>query len=76
MPTLNTNIPRFYCYLRKEFLYDGQAHNGEFVKVCVFGASSIYGRALGFHALTEDGATFWRLPILRRTPKTGPGVKL
>ncbi|MCE9556993.1 MAG: hypothetical protein K8T91_26910 [Planctomycetes bacterium] len=63
MPTLNTNIPRFYCYLRKEFLYDGQLHGGEFVKVCVFGASSIQGRALGFHALTEDGATFWRLPI-------------
>ena len=63
MPTLNANIPRFYCYLRKEFLHNGQAHVGEFVKVCVFGVSSIQGRAIGFHALTEDGATFWRLPI-------------
>jgi len=63
MPTLNTNVPRFYCYLRKEFLYNGQAHVGEFIKVCVFGVSSIQGRAIGFHALTENGATFWRLPI-------------
>jgi hypothetical protein len=63
LPTLNTCIPRFYCLLRKEFLYNGQAHQGEFVKVCVFGVASIQGRAIGFHVLTENGATFWRLPI-------------
>lgn len=63
MSTLNANIPRFYCLLRKEFLYDGTAHTEEFVKVCVFGISSIYGRALGFHVLTETGAVIWRLPI-------------
>jgi hypothetical protein len=63
MSTLNVNIPHFYCFLRKEFLYDSQAHQGEFIKVCVFGASSIQGRALGFHVLIENGATFWRLPI-------------
>jgi len=63
MPTLNISIPRIYCLLRKEFLYDGEAHHGEHAKVCVFGAASIHGRALGFHVLTENGATFWRLPI-------------
>lgn len=63
MTTLNTNVPRFYCLLRKEFLYDGQAHQGEFVKVCVFGVASIAGRAIGFHVLTENGAMIWRLPI-------------
>jgi hypothetical protein len=63
LPTLNTNIPRFYCLLRKEFLYNGRAHQGEFVKVCAFGVASIQGRAIGFHVLTENGATFWRLPI-------------
>jgi hypothetical protein len=63
MPTLNSNIPRMYCLLRKEFLYDLQAHHGEHVNVCVFGVASLYGRALGFHVLTENGATFWRLPI-------------
>ena len=63
MPTLNVNIPRFYCLLRKEFLYDGQAHQGELVKVCVFGGASVYGHALGFHVLTENGAVIWRLPL-------------
>ena len=63
MPTLNANIPRFYCLLRKEFLYDGRAHQGEFVKVCAFGVASVYGHALGFHVLTENGAVIWRLPI-------------
>jgi hypothetical protein len=63
LTTLNTNVPRFYCLLRKEFLYDGQAHQGEFVKVCVFGVASIAGRAIGFHVLTENGAMIWRLPI-------------
>lgn len=63
MPTLNTDVPRFYCLLRKEFLYDGESHKGEFVKVCVFGVASIAGRALGFHVLTEEGAVIWRLPL-------------
>jgi hypothetical protein len=63
MPTLNISIPRIYCLLRKEFLYDLEAHHGEHVKVCVFGVASLHGRALGFHVLTENGATFWRLPI-------------
>lgn len=36
MATLNVNIPRFYCLLRKEFLYDGQAHHGEFVTAGYF----------------------------------------
>ena len=63
MATLNINIPRFYCLLRKEFLYDGTAHHGEHVPICVFGASSIYGRAIGFHVLTDSGAVIWRLPL-------------
>jgi hypothetical protein len=63
LATLNVNIPRFYCLLRKEFLYDGLAHHNEFLNVCVFGVSSIKGRALGFHVLTDNGAVIWRLPI-------------
>jgi len=63
LATLNVNVPRFYCFLRKEFLYDGEAHHGELVNVCVFGAASIHGRALGFHVLTENGALIWRLPL-------------
>jgi hypothetical protein len=71
LPTLNTNIPRFYCHLRNEFLYDGNSHHSEFLKVCVFGAASISGRALGFHVLTENGAVIWRLPIHAFCHKTG-----
>jgi hypothetical protein len=63
LATLNVNIPRFYCFLRKEFLYDGLSHQNEFVNVCVFGASSIKGHALGFHVLTDNGAVIWRLPL-------------
>src|SRR5262245_16093269 len=63
MSTLNISIARSYCLLRKELLYDGEAHHGEPVKPCVVGAASIHGRPLGFHVLTATGATFWRLPI-------------
>jgi hypothetical protein len=63
MPTLNANLPRIYCFVRKEYLYDLKEHHGEFVKACVFGVSSLYGKALGFHALLENGAMIWRLPI-------------
>jgi hypothetical protein len=56
LATLNVNIPRFYCLLRKEFLYDGLSHHNEFLNVCVFAAASIKGHALGFHALTDSGA--------------------
>jgi len=63
LATLNVNVPRFYCLLRREFLYDDLSHKGEFLKVCVFGAASIHGRALDFHILTENGAVIWRLPL-------------
>ena len=63
LATLNVNTPRFYCLLRKEFLYDGQSHQAEFVNVCGFGVASIKGHALGFHALTDNGSVIWRLPL-------------
>jgi hypothetical protein len=63
LATLNVNIPRFYCFLRKEFLYDGLSRHGEFLNVCVFAVSSVKGHALGFHVLTDNGAVIWRLPI-------------
>ncbi len=63
MPTLNVNIPRIYCHLRQQFLYDGETHRGDLLAVCAFGVSSIPGRALGVHVLTENGAVIWRLPL-------------
>ena len=77
MATLNDSIPRFYCFLRKEFLYDGLAHQGEFQNVCVFGVASIKGRALGFHVFTDNGAVIWRLPLHALCHKTdAPNVPL
>lgn len=60
---LNADIPHIYCLLRKEYLYDLQAHHGEFEPVCVFGIASIPARAIGFHVMTERGVQFARLPI-------------
>jgi hypothetical protein len=60
---LNSDIPHFYAYLRKEYLYDLKAHRGEFIKVCVFGIASIPTRAIMFHVMTENGAQIARLPI-------------
>ena len=63
MATLDVNIRRFYCFLRREFLYDGQSHQTEFVNVGVFAVASIKGHALGFHVLTDNRAVIWRLPL-------------
>ena len=63
MPELNVDNPEFECWIRKEFLYDQKKGEGEFVRCVVFGISSIPGRAIGFHCLTEVGATIWRVPI-------------
>lgn len=60
---LNADIPRFYCLLRKEYLYNLESHHGEHVRCCVFGVASIAGRAAGFHVQLDNGALIWRLPI-------------
>jgi hypothetical protein len=60
---LNADIPPFYALLRKEYLYDLQAHHGEFVECCVFGIASIPTRAIMFHVMTGNGAQIARLPI-------------
>lgn len=69
MPELNESIPVFSCEIRAEFLYDLQSHHGEYEHATVFGVASIYGRALGFHALTERGAQIARLPLSALTFK-------
>jgi hypothetical protein len=63
MNYINVDIPILYCFVRKEFLYDLAAHKGEFEPVSVFGIRSVGGRALGFHALTSNGAQIAGLPI-------------
>lgn len=60
---LNADAPPVWCLLRKEFCYDLRSHHGEFIPCCVFGVASVFGRALGLHCLTENGAQFARMPI-------------
>jgi len=61
---LNASLPfHFYAYVRAEFLRDFEAGQGQFEPALVFGVSSHCSRALGWHVLTESGATFWNLPI-------------
>jgi hypothetical protein len=63
MAYLNANIPPLYAQIRKEFLYDGKKHHGEVEDCLIFGITSMGGRAILWHALMENGAIFYRLPI-------------
>lgn len=55
---LNASLPfHFYAYVRAEFLRDFEAGQGQFEPALVFGVSSHCSRALGWHVLTESGAT-------------------
>jgi hypothetical protein len=63
MAVLNVNIPHFYCLLRKEHLYGGLDHAGEFEKVCIFAAQSNSGKALLFNAMLDNGTIRSRVPV-------------
>ncbi len=63
MAYLNANIPPLYAQIRKEFLYDNKKHHGEVEDCILFGITSLTGRAILFHAIMENGAVFYRLPI-------------
>jgi len=60
---LNHNIRPIKCFLKKEYLYNLEAHKGEYEECHLFAISSIKGRALGFHAFLSTGAVFYRLPL-------------
>jgi hypothetical protein len=63
MAYLNANIPVEYAQIRREYLYDLKKHHGEVEDCIIFGVTCITGRALLFHAIMENGAIFYRLPI-------------
>ena len=63
MAYLNANIPVMYSQIRREYLYDLEDHHGEVEDCIVFGLASITGRPILFHAIMENGAVFYRLPI-------------
>ena len=63
MAYLNANIPATYAQIRREYLFDCKKHHGEVEDCIIFGVTSIAGSALLFHAIMENGAIFYRLPI-------------
>jgi hypothetical protein len=63
MAYLNLSIPPIYANIRREYLYDLKQHHGESEPCVIFGMASIVGRALLFHAMMENGAVYYRLPI-------------
>ena len=63
MAYLNANIPVTYSQIRREYLYDLKKHHGEVEDCILFGIASITGRPVLFHAIMENGAVFYRLPI-------------
>jgi len=63
MAYLNANIPPIYAQIRREFLYDLQKHKGEVEDCIIFGISALTGRSILWHAIMENGAIFYRLPI-------------
>ena len=63
MAYLNANIPVMYAQIRREYLYDLKEHHGEVEDCLLFGFESITGRPILFHAIMENGAIFYRLPI-------------
>jgi len=63
MAYLNANIPATYAQVRREYLYDLKEHHGEVEDCIIFGLASISGTPILFHALMENGAIFYRLPI-------------
>ena len=63
MAYLNANIPPTYAQIKREYLYDCKKHHGEVEDCIIFGISCITGRAILWHAIMENGAIFYRLPI-------------
>ena len=63
MAYLNANTPATYAQIRREYLYDLKKHHGEVEDCIIFGLSCITGKPILFHAIMENGAIFYRLPI-------------
>jgi hypothetical protein len=60
---MNININPFYCYIKKEHLFDYQSNFGEFEYCLAFAVRSMSSRALLFHVMLENGAQRANVPI-------------
>lgn len=64
MSFLVLNLPPIHCYIRKEFLYDFQKGQGEFVPCIWVSLKSIRGQAFRIESyLPEYGALYDKLPL-------------
>ena len=54
----------YLCTDKEEkYLYDLKKHHGEVEDCIIFGVSALTGRSILFHAIMENGAIFYSLPI-------------
>ena len=51
------------CTDQREYLYDLKKHHGEVEDCIIFGLMPLQGKSILFHAIMENGAIFYRLPI-------------
>lgn len=63
MAYLTHNLKPIKVWLRKEYLYDRQKHQGEFERAVLICAKSLPGRALEFEVMTERGVLRDKLPV-------------
>ena len=64
MATHIADIPKpFYCYIRNEFLYDGESGHGEFTQCIAYGLSALPSRAWGISVMLENGAMVQHVPV-------------
>jgi hypothetical protein len=63
MLQFSISIPIFKAFVRNEYLFNLEQGHGEFTPVVVFGLTSLAGRAVGFHVMTNGGAQIARIPV-------------
>ena len=63
MPYLNHNIPTLTCFIRNEFLFNGESGHGEHTLCDVHSVASIEKRVPLFEAFLENGVNWTRRPI-------------
>lgn len=74
---MNINITPFYCFIKREHLFNYESGFNEYEYCLVFAARSIPARALTFHVMLENGAQRANVPInVLVHKKDNPGLRL
>ena len=64
MAYLNANIPVEYAQIRREYLYDLKNIREKLKTVLSLVLQRLQEKQFLFHAIMENGAIFYRLPII------------